>query len=480
MKKELNTNDSKKLIIGVSILFCTVIFIIGATTAFFTQSDSETTGNIVSENINGTLVYNDNYEENNLYNRKALIPADLDVMLKTYRRTEEGKKCLDNNNHDSCSIYRFSIKNNSNVSQELIMNLNPTANSYTNLKFILFEIKNNNPEQISKEPILLEKGNYTAIQLVDNFTLTPSEERMYELVFYIENKPNEDQTSLDAGKEFGAHISVDSITTGAYVSKQYGATCWNVDPNEPSKLIAFNGINHDASITDFKESIVESCSGYVEADEEGFTVTIPSTFNNVEIKSLGNNLLNAIARDENGIPIELNKYANIKKITIQEGIERIEDGVYESYEGTFFGIGGDLINQKADPSKTLEVKLPNSLKYIGVTSFMASALREINIPVNVEYIGVVAFHAASNLTKVNFETVLDEDENKVSALRTIDLGAFWRCNLTYSHDNPLFIPVSVMDIEENAFSENPLLEALYYEGSDRSGWYDSGVTKLYP
>ena len=63
MNYELNkNNNSKKLIIGISILFCTVILIIGATTAFFTQSDSEETGDIGTANINGTLLYNDDFE----------------------------------------------------------------------------------------------------------------------------------------------------------------------------------------------------------------------------------------------------------------------------------------------------------------------------------------------------------------------------------------------------------------------------------
>ena len=34
MKKDFNNDNSKKLIIGVSILFCTVILIIGATNMF--------------------------------------------------------------------------------------------------------------------------------------------------------------------------------------------------------------------------------------------------------------------------------------------------------------------------------------------------------------------------------------------------------------------------------------------------------------
>ena len=41
MKYELNTNNGKKLIIGLSILFCAVILIVGGSLAFFTQSDTK-------------------------------------------------------------------------------------------------------------------------------------------------------------------------------------------------------------------------------------------------------------------------------------------------------------------------------------------------------------------------------------------------------------------------------------------------------
>ena len=66
-------NNSKKLIIGVSILFCTVILIIGVTTAYFTQSDSEDIGNIVATD-KVTLDYQDNDD----YMLGELIPINED------------------------------------------------------------------------------------------------------------------------------------------------------------------------------------------------------------------------------------------------------------------------------------------------------------------------------------------------------------------------------------------------------------------
>ena len=53
-------DNRKKLFIGISILFCTVILIIGGTLAYFAQSGMANTGNIITANINNTLEYNDN------------------------------------------------------------------------------------------------------------------------------------------------------------------------------------------------------------------------------------------------------------------------------------------------------------------------------------------------------------------------------------------------------------------------------------
>ena len=80
MENGLNTNNSKKLIIGVSILFCVVILIIGGTFAFFTQSDTKELGNIVSTDINGTI----GFEDNNDYMLGNLIPVNVGDINKAY------------------------------------------------------------------------------------------------------------------------------------------------------------------------------------------------------------------------------------------------------------------------------------------------------------------------------------------------------------------------------------------------------------
>ena len=55
MKYNLIKNfNRKKLIMGVSILFCAVILFVGVTTAFFTQSDTEDIDSLVTTDIRET------------------------------------------------------------------------------------------------------------------------------------------------------------------------------------------------------------------------------------------------------------------------------------------------------------------------------------------------------------------------------------------------------------------------------------------
>ena len=133
MEKDFNDDNGKKLIIGISVLFCTVILIIGASVAYFTQSDSKDIGNIVSAD-QITLDYQDNDD----YMLGDLIPINEDDLEKAYNN-----KCKDNLGYNVCSIYQFTITNTGNVTQDIIINLHPKVNGFANLKFNLYDVTNN-------------------------------------------------------------------------------------------------------------------------------------------------------------------------------------------------------------------------------------------------------------------------------------------------------------------------------------------------
>ena len=81
----IKNNNSKKLYIGVSIIFCAVILIVGGTLAFFTQSDSKKIENLLTADIRDTLKYTDNKD----YMRQGLIPAKESIAKQAYALMEK-------------------------------------------------------------------------------------------------------------------------------------------------------------------------------------------------------------------------------------------------------------------------------------------------------------------------------------------------------------------------------------------------------
>ena len=172
MEKDFNNDNSKKIIMGVSILFCTIILIIGTTLAFFTQSDSESMSNIVATDINESLDYHDNVD----YIRSDLIPINESDLDKAYNKDGE-EKCKDDLGYNVCSIYQFTIYNNSDVSQSLIIDLIPKANSFHNLKFNLKDVTNNKEIMNNVKLTYLSEGE---INLLKNITLNGKSNNIYE------------------------------------------------------------------------------------------------------------------------------------------------------------------------------------------------------------------------------------------------------------------------------------------------------------
>ena len=485
MKKELNTNNSKKLIIGISILFCAVILIVGATTAYFTQSGIGDTGNIVTENINGTIGYTDN----NDYMRNNLIPVmgtDVDdfAMKNSLNGFTNNDICVYTNEYNACSLYEFTITNNANVTQELMLTLNPSPNQYANLYYMMYEGEQETlttSSKVVKSSTHIDGNN--ASTMANNIILKPNESKTYTVVFYILNLETVDQTSVDAGKHFGAIIRVDSITTGTYVSNTVGETCYDMEDlgDETFKLTKFNGLNEDGSV-------VEGCGINQDETTGLYSVTIPSNIGSNQISTLGNILFQGITViDLDTEEISLNNYSKITNIEIEEGITEIEDGSLETFSGTFLGIGLETLDFNSGNRSyydNVTVTFPSTLTKIGDFSFGYSGVKNIifnkneqgesnltsignmafagtnlssvTIPYSVTSIGDYAFNGNVNLTSLTFE---DTTENP-SQLTTIGDSAFEGCNIT-----SLQIPYSVTSIGEDAFYGNYNLSKLTFAGS---------------
>ena len=470
MKFELekNTNNSKKLFIGVSIIFCTVILIIGLSFAYFTQSDTKNLDSIVTANINDTLEYKDNIT----YMRQELIPAKESIAKQAYA-IEGDKKCIDSNGYSACSMYEFNIKNKANVSQELVIDMIPTVNTFTNLHFMLYEIddEGNSTELINSQKLdklteeIIQSNNIPSYNLRNKLVLNPNNDKTYQVVFYI-NDTGTDQTLEDAGKQFGGTIKISSVATGQYIAKSFGTNCWNY---ENTTLTKFNGINSDGSIK-------EECTSYITQDNDGYyKVNVPSLVGGQQITSLGETLF---------LPIDINSLeytplSKVKEYNIEEGITEIKDGIVvnipnmgEASLGTFSSSGYNFLTKQEIVEGGVTINLPNSLIMIGNYAFVASNLKNITIPSNVESIGAAAFNS-SQLTSIkipasvitignsafssntNLTTLTFEEGCK---LTTIGDWAFYNNNIS-----SLIIPNSVTTIGNVAFDSNLNLTSLSFE-----------------
>ena len=503
MKKIILNKDynSKKLYIGVSILFCTVILILGGTIAYFTQSDTKNLDSLLTADIRDTLEYTDD----TTYMRQGLIPAKEGIAKQAYA-LEDINKCIDIKGYSACSVYQFNIKNIANVSQDLIINIAPTLNGFANLYFMLYEIDENGnsvgeptPQKldtITEE--MVQNSTIPSYNLVKNLSLNPGKDKTYEIVFFV-NDTGTDQTLEDSGKSFGATIKISSVTTGKYMVESFGEDCWDTEllSDGTYKLTEFYGIDNTGSLdmsngsftpSDTYGNIKKECENiYVKKynNTELYTVNIPSQIGEQKISTIGHDLFFFMDLDMENQSTTLTNYYKVKEFNIAEGITTIEGGPGMEMDdggkmgGSFLGVGYDFPKQTIFIEDGVIVNLPNTLTTIGDSAFSGSVIKNITLPSNLEIIGEgafedsfdcsilesikipksvhtiedAAFNSNSNLKSLTFEV----DEEGSSNLKTIKSSAFSETSI----ENPIIIPSSVETIGNSAFAGDSQYQLSY-------------------
>lgn len=464
MKKFKNDNG-KKIIIVMSVLFCTIILIIGTTLAFFTQSDTKEIDNVVTTNINGTLLFDDN----NDYMLGNFIPVNEEDVLSFASLTD---KCKYQEDMYACNLYQFTITNDSNVAQELIFTLDVKENEFSNLYYNLIEDSIDNitinSNYINSKVLIDGTGEK---EMYNGVVLNPKEFKTYTIVYYVKNLSDIDQTGMDAGKQFYANIRVDSITTGTYAGTIMEAEdCYDYD------LIEDNDTNREQygdlldsligtyKLTTFK-GIEENGNPKSECGvkKEGlyYSVTVPSKLkdeegNEINVSTLGNTLF--IGLDLSNGSMTHKSYIN--NIIIDDKIEVIEDGEkIDSYTsiGTFAFMGCDFTSGYVE-NYVLTIKLPSNLKYLGYGSFGFTPIDSLSIPPKVETINEIFGESEIFLKNLTFEGALEG----TSLLTTIGESAFYGSNI-----ESLVIPASVKTIGDKAFSSIEL-KSLTFVGADNN------------
>ena len=251
----INNNKGRDIFYGIVAVATLIVAIIGATLAYFSVTASSNEGAV---NATAALVSVD-YVDGQQVSAQAenLIPADFDVVKNVYsyhniankQDVSKGNICIDKNNKEVCSIYRFSI--NSDVSdRSIVAFLNSEYNGFTYLNYAVYDVTNgawliltdeggenlpldscNNENGEAEDDCWTQNGTRktysvndpTAMNSMFGYTVEngitsnrgqslTSGTQTYDLVLFIKNE--EENQNVDQGQNYRGTISVEILDGG--------------------------------------------------------------------------------------------------------------------------------------------------------------------------------------------------------------------------------------------------------------------------
>lgn len=208
--------NNKKRFNYLLILLAVAFLLIGGTYAYFLFTLG--TGDVgVQATPDVSLSYSDNKDDM----KTDLIPTSRENALKGLLKDND--KCVDIYGFSACSLYEFTVSNDSNVSQTINISMTPLENKYQSLEFMLYSGKIEDITEDTEPIISNQELTYNSLTPItfNNLTETilANSDVSYTLVFYILNK-DENQVTSDSNKGFRANVNVNSITTGQYISEE--------------------------------------------------------------------------------------------------------------------------------------------------------------------------------------------------------------------------------------------------------------------
>lgn len=208
--------NNRKLFNYLLLLLGGVALTIGGTYAFFLFN----VGN-ANVDVQSTPEISLLYSDNTTNMRKDLIPTSRENALKGILKDED--KCIDIYGYSACSLYEFTVTNDSDATQVINITMTPLENEYKNLEFILYSGKIDEITSTSTPIINNQSLTYNSLTPItfNNLTETilANREVSYTLVLYI-NDIGKNQIEDDSDKSFRANINVNSITTGQYINQE--------------------------------------------------------------------------------------------------------------------------------------------------------------------------------------------------------------------------------------------------------------------
>lgn len=247
-----NDNKGRDIFYGVVAIATLIVAIVGATLAYFSVTASSNEGAVNASSAIVSIEYNDGQQVTAQANE--LIPATLKVVQQVYEEKiatltpedlTETNACIDRNDRQVCSAYRFTVR--SDVERTISATLNNEHNGFTYLSYAVYDITNKQWLELNDEGVLdlslsacsnenedetddcftTEPKKYEATRAVNSifgYTLdgsviknqtktVASDTHEYELILFI--KENDENQNVDQGKEFRGTIIVDVLDGGS-------------------------------------------------------------------------------------------------------------------------------------------------------------------------------------------------------------------------------------------------------------------------
>jgi len=146
MTKDGKTRD---IFFGIVAIATLIVAIIGATLAYFSISVSSNEGVINATAATVSIEYNDGQQVT--AQADELIPSTFEVVQKVYMNNvrdavdsedlnSTGNLCIDSNDKQVCSAYRFTVK--SDIERTITATLNNEHNGFTFLSYALYDVTN--------------------------------------------------------------------------------------------------------------------------------------------------------------------------------------------------------------------------------------------------------------------------------------------------------------------------------------------------
>lgn len=251
-------NKGRDIFYGVVAVATLIVAIVGATLAYFSVSASSNEGAVNATAATVSIEYNDGQQVT--AQADQLIPATLDVVKTVYeakvktiandQANTEANACIDSNNQQVCSAYRFTIR--SDIERTVSATLNNEHNGFTYLGYAVYDVTNGqwlklndeNEESLALTTCsnkTLEEGGADeiadchttegtlktyesrAVNSIFGVTMdenTPAnktmsvagETQVYDLVLFI--KENDANQNIDQGQTYSGTIIVDVVDGG--------------------------------------------------------------------------------------------------------------------------------------------------------------------------------------------------------------------------------------------------------------------------